>query len=374
MTHPFDELHTARGAHFGEYAGKRVPLNYGDAAAEYRTAREGVGVADLNAHGRIEITGKERVQFLNGMVSNHVKSLTAGTGVPAFFLTAQGKIIADCALFAAREESFLLTTDGAAFEKLYKKLFALTYAGDFKIADLTKTHAVIGVVGPAARSTLARLANADLDAWSDTLTVEKISGKVSTGTEDIRNYPNGRLNIAGTEVFVARVTRAGEERYELTVPNDFAITIWEALEGAGARPVGWEALDVSRVERGVGRFGTDYDDTTLAPEIGLDEAMSFTKGCYVGHETVGKIHWRGHDQTARKLVRLDIGDTAPPASGTPLIKGEKEVGVVTSAVRHPLTGKTVALGFVRSAHIAPAAEVSVKLSEDATATATIVTE
>jgi folate-binding protein YgfZ len=372
MTHPFDELHTARGANFGEYAGKRVPLNYGDAAAEYRTAREAVGIADLSAHGRVEITGKERVQFLNGMVSNHVKSLAAGTGVPAFFLTAQGKIIADCALFA-REESFLLTTDGAAFEKLYKKLFALTYAGDFKIADLTKTHAVIGVVGPDARSTLARLANADLDAWSDTLAVEKISGKVSTGTEDIRNYPNGRLNIAGTDVFVARVTRAGEERYELTVPNADAVNIWEALEAAGARPVGWEALDVTRVERGVGRFGIDFDENTLAPEIGLDEAMSFTKGCYVGHETVGKIHWRGHDQTARKLVRLELADATPPA-GARIVKDEKEVGVLTSAVRHPLTGKTVALGFVRSAHIAPAAEVSVKLSDETTTTAVIVTE
>ncbi len=373
MFQSLDELHSARGAHFGEYAGKRVPLNYGDAAAEYRTVREGVGLADLSAHGRVEITGKERVAFLNGMVSNHVKALVAGTGVPAFFLTAQGKITADCALFA-REDSFLLTTDAAAFEKLYKKLFALTYAGDFKIADLTKTHAVIVVVGPDARSTLARLANADLAAWPDTFAVDKISGKISTGTEDLHIYPNATLTIAGTDVFVARITRGGAERYELTVPHDSAVTIWEALEAAGARPVGWDALDVRRVEAGIGRFGTDFDESTLAPEIGLDEAMSFTKGCYVGHETVGKIHWRGHDQTARKLVRLDIGDTPPPASGTPIVKGEKEVGVVTSAVRHPLTGKTLALGYVRSAHIAPAAEVTVKLSDEATATARIISE
>jgi tRNA-modifying protein YgfZ len=366
---PLDAMHLARGAHFFEYAGKRTPAHYGDVSSEYRTVRESVGITDLSVHGRLEIGGKERVPFLNGLVSHHVKSLKPGAGVPALFLTAQGKVIADCTLLAT-DETFWIFTDAAAYEKLHKKLFALTYAGDFKVADRTKTHGVIGLHGPRSRALLSAVAGCDANAWTATQTIEKVGG----GTEEITVAPHRVVSIGDAVGFAVLHRRFGVEACDLVFPNESAAAVWEALErcGAsfGARPVGFEALEVARIEAGVGRYGADFDEQTLAPEAGLHDAVSYTKGCFVGQETIAKIHWRGHDQVARKLVRLSIAGDIIPTKNAPLFKGEKEVGVVTSVARSPLSGNVIALGYVRSSAIAPGAEFLVKL-HDATLTAAI---
>jgi folate-binding protein YgfZ len=366
---PLDAMHFARGEHFFEYAGKRTPAHYGDVSSEYRTVRESVGITDLSVHGRLEIGGKERVPFLNGLVSHHVKSLKSGAGVPALFLTAQGKVIADCTLLAT-DETFWIFTDAAAHEKLHKKLFALTYAGDFKVADRTKTHGVIGLHGPRSRALLSALAECDANAWPATQTVEKVGG----GSEDIHIFPHRMISVGDATGFAFLHRRFGVEACDLVFPNESAAAVWEALErcGAsfGARLVGFEALEVARIEAGVGRYGADFDEQTLAPEAGLHDAVSYTKGCFVGQETIAKIHWRGHDQVARKLVRLSIAGDIIPTKNAPLFKGEKEVGVVTSVARSPLSGNVIALGYIRASAIAPDAEFSVK-TDDATLTATI---
>jgi folate-binding protein YgfZ len=367
---PLEAMHLARGAHFFEYAGKRTPAHYGDVSDEYRTVRESVGITDLSVHGRLEIGGKERAPFINGLVSHHVKSLKPGAGVPALFLTAQGKVVADCTLLAA-DDAFWIFTDAATHEKLYKKLFALTYAGDFKVADRTKTHGVIGLHGPRSRALLSAVAECDVRDWPATQTVEKVGGG---GTEEIAIIPHRVVSVGDAVGFAVLHRRFGVEACDLVFPNESAAAVWEALERCGvsfgARPVGFDALEVARIEAGVGRYGADFDEQTLAPEAGLHDAVSYTKGCFVGQETIAKIHWRGHDQVARKLVRLSIAGDGVPSPGAPLLKGEKEVGLVTSVTREPLSDNVIALGYVRSSAIAPGAELAVKIG-DATLTAAI---
>lgn len=352
MEYPLEAHHTAVGATLRPEGERLVPARYGEPADEYAALVNRVGVVDLSAHGRFAVGGKDRTTFLNGWVSQHVKPLTPGTGVAALFLTAQGKVIADVTLDCLTDE-FWLTTDAAAAPAVQKKLAPLARAGDFRLTDLRPAYAVIGLVGPAAARVIEQLTGAKPDAWRTTLTVEKVGG----GTEELPVFAHERLLLGDTAALVVRRPRYGLPAFELFVPHEAAVAVWQALTTAGATPVGWDALDACRIERGVGRFGCDFDDTTLAPEAGLGHAVSYTKGCYVGQETVAKIHWRGHDQTARRLVALaldgdDFDGRPVPARGTPILADGKEVGLITSAVRHPATGAAVALGYVRSTTLA----------------------
>ncbi|MBX7220679.1 MAG: hypothetical protein K1Y36_12090 [Blastocatellia bacterium] len=347
---------------FFDYSGKPAPAHYGNPAEEYAALRQTVGMADLSLHGRLEISGKERTQFLNGMVSNYVKPLVAGCGLPALFLTAQGKVIADTHLYAVAE-SFWLDYDVAVHEKLWKKLFALTYAGDFKVADRTKTHGLISLQGPQAAQLFAVASGTRLETLTTTLTVEKVGG----GTETIPVLPVVAATMAGTDILAVRRNRFGVDGWDVYVPLPGFDSVWNHLETAGAafglQVVGWQALETVRIETGIPRYGVDVDETVIAPEAGFETALSYHKGCYVGQETVAKIHWRGHDQVARKLTRLTVtGETLPP-SGTPVLKGEKEVGHITSAVYSPQFGTVLALGYVRSSALQAGAELSVKLDE-----------
>ncbi len=352
MGYPLEEHHAAIGATLRAEGEQLVPARYGALAAEYAALVSQVGIVDLSAHGRFAVEGKDRVAFLNGWVSQHVKPLRPGLGVAALFLTAQGKVIADVTLDCLAD-AFWLATDVAAAPAVQKKLAPLARAGDFRLADLRAAYAVIGLIGPDAPGVIERATGAKPDAWRTTLTVEKVGG----GTEELPVFAHERLCVGDAPALTVRRPRYGLPAFELFVPRESAVTVWKALTGAGATPVGWDALEACRIERGVGRFGYDFDDTTLAPEAGLGHAISYTKGCYVGQETVAKIHWRGHDQTARRLVALaldgdDFAGQPVPARGTPILADGKEAGHLTSAVRHPVTGAVVALGYVRSTALA----------------------
>ncbi|MCS7080987.1 MAG: hypothetical protein NZ585_13180 [Chloracidobacterium sp.] len=352
MAHPLEAHQKAIGAALRSEGDRLVPAQYGELAAEYAALVNNVGVVDLSAHGRFAVGGKDRVTFLNGWVSQHVKPLTPGTGVAALFLTAQGKVIANVTLDCLTDE-FWLTTDLAAAPAIQKKLAPLARAGDFRLTDLRDAYAVIGLIGPASTRVIKQLTGADPDAWRKTLTVEKVGG----GTEELPVFAHERLCIGETAALVVRRPRYGLPAFELFAPQEAAVAVWKTLTAAGATPVGWDALDICRIEGGVGRFGQDFDETTLALEAGLGYAVSYTKGCYVGQETVAKIHWRGHDQTARRLVSLvcegDDFDGRPiPAHGTPILADGKEVGLITSAARHPVTNAVIALGYVRSTALA----------------------
>lgn len=361
--HPLNTIHQARGGYLVEYTGKPVPAHYGDCLAEYEAVRQRVGLLDLSAHGRIEVTGKERIQFLNGMVSNYVKPLTHGFGVPALFLTAQGKVVADCRLCAVGE-SFWIDLDAATHEKMYKNLFRLTFAGDFKVTDRTKTHGLLSLQGPQAGTLLAFVTGIKPDEWSSTRTVDKLAG----GTEDIQVLPLDLVTIGDWQVLAVRHDRTGEGGYDLFIPYEGLAACWELLEQHGQkfglRPVGWEALEMLRLEAGLPRYGADFDESVIALEAGLDGCVSYHKGCYVGQETIAKIHWRGHDQVAHKLTLMTVAGEKLPAKGTPIMKGEKSVGHTTSAVHSPRLGKILAFGYVRSSSAQPGTVLHLKFDDE----------
>lgn len=171
---------------------------------------------------------------------------------------------------------------------------------------------------------------------------------------------NGALKVAWqeSEVTILRATHTGEDGFDLILNTDEASSLWDALHAAGARPVGYDALEILRIEAGLPRYGIDMDETNVVTEAALDDAVSYTKGCYVGQEIIARIKYRGH--VAKKLAGIKFTEAVKVETGAAIRSMDnKEIGRVTSTTYSPHLGRTVALGYLKYDYLAPETQVRV---------------
>jgi len=211
-------------------------------------------------------------------------------------------------------------------------------ADDVELEDLSATHTTLALQGPLA---------------SQVLVAAGVTASLA------KEFQHQEGTIAGAPVILVRVSDTGEDGYEIFVAREQAELIWQTLwqagEPLGLRPVGQAALNSLRIEAGIPWYGVDMDERRIVLEVGLEQAISFKKGCYLGQEVVERASARGH--VNRKLSGLIIqsGDSSDtlPAQDDKLFHGEQEVGWITSAARSPRLGRTIALGYVRREHLTP---------------------
>ena len=337
---PLDDVHRRSGATMTEREGWALPENYGDGdtGPEYNTVRNGgAGVIDLSARGRILVSGSEAVTFLNGLITNDVKTLAKDSWMPAAFPTVQGRLLASVRVIN-RGDDFLIDTESATHEIVLKLLDRFTLAGDFRIADMTESMVMVSLQGNTAEQVL----RATLDA--PTLEVERQQMVTAT--------------FANTELTLIRATHTAEDGFDLFVAAETAENLWTGLVESGAIPIGFAALEILRIEAGLPLYGLDMDETNVVTETNLDDAVSFTKGCYVGQEIIARIKYRGH--VAKKLTGLILEQqTVLAASASIYSSDDKEIGRVTSSAFSPHLGRTVALGYVKYDYLAPWTSVKV---------------
>jgi len=160
------------------------------------------------------------------------------------------------------------------------------------------------------------------------------------------------------QVVAIRATHTGEDGFDLLVEASTAVAIWQELVGTGAEPVGFEALEVMRIEAGIPRHGVDIDETLVVSETNLDDAISFTKGCYVGQEIIARIKYRGH--VAKKITGVLFDDKVDLAPGTIVRASDhKEIGRLTSTTYSPRLESTVALALLKYQYLADGTPVNV---------------
>ena len=330
----------------------------------YRALREGAGIVDRTSRGRIAVTGQDRADFLQGLLTNDVDALGEGEGCYAAYLTPQGRMIADLELFTIGD-AILLDVHADVKDLLVERFEELIFAEDVRIADWTEPWGAFSVHGPASQTVV----EATLDKPS-------VLGGLTNP------YQNRQLSAHGAALIVARTDELGEPGFRLFVERAGASRLHDALVSAGAVEVDGATVEIARVESGRPRFPNDMDQETIPLEAGIDDrAISFTKGCYVGQEVIIRILHRGRGRIARKLVGLTLD--AVSASGAPGVPepgaelwhaGKAEpVGRVTNAVYSPTLGKVIALGYVPRALAEPGAAVQIALGggrADAVVTAT----
>jgi folate-binding protein YgfZ len=294
---------------------------------------------DRDDHGVVEVTGRDRQTFLNALLSNEVKALGAGQGCAAAFLDVHGKVDLLLRVWVLDDRVLLVvppSTVAAALEAFDRYFFS--EKAIFRDASADWSLALLA--GPGAPALAERLTGARPGeaAWTH-------AAGVFEGAEV-------RLVTGGGE--------CGEREVWLAAPAAAGPRLRRAALEAGAVAVGEAAWESLRIEAGTPRYGRDVDNRVLLPELGADDLVSHTKGCYPGQEVVVRIRDRGHVNRHLRGLVLE-GDLVPPAESE-VVAGDAVVGRVTSATRSLGLGRPIALGFVRREHAAPGTALAVRAS------------
>jgi folate-binding protein YgfZ len=335
------EAHRARGARFGERNGWVLPEHFGDSTAEYRAARESVGMFDLSHRGLLQFTGPDRAAFLQGMLSNDVKLLNPFDGQYAALLTQQGKVVADARVLCAMN-SFYLDFWEFLKEKILAHLNRYLIADEVEIADRSGEYATLSLQGPRSEELL----------------------RAASGATELPRRPaaHAMIQIAGAAVCVVAAGRAGETGFDLILPRSDMAGIAQLLEERGkplaARWAGAAAQEILRIEAGIPLYGVDFDENHLLLEVSLENAVSFSKGCYLGQEVVERIRSRGH--VNKRLSGLVLEGEAPVQAGDAVVANDKAAGAVTSSVLSPLLHRPVALAYINRDFWDPGTRVVVR--------------
>lgn len=286
-------------------------------------------INDIGFHeqprGLIAVWGAEAVQFLDGLITNNVKNLADGEQMLAAFPNAQGRLLAVVRVLR-HGDRFLFETEEATREKLFQNLFRFTFAGDFFVEDLSEKYHYFELFASGQKFEISDL----------------------------------RSQISEPGALVSFKSQMGGS---LFVDLGAVEEVRGSLRNSGMVAIDDELFETLRIEAGVPKYGIDMDETTVVPELGIDELVSYDKGCYIGQEIIARIHFRGH--VAKQLTGL-VSD-APLRSGSDLTVDDKDAGRITSTTYSPRLGKHIALAFVRYAHLAPGTVLRVE-GQDAVVT------
>ncbi|HVX33687.1 MAG TPA: glycine cleavage T C-terminal barrel domain-containing protein [Solirubrobacterales bacterium] len=280
--------------------------------AQYRQLREECGLL-VRERGFVDVLGPDGAEYLQGQLTNDVEAVGVGEGQYAALLDRKGHMQTDLRLLRVGEEAILLDLEPHATGAALRHLTMYSIGRDVQVVDASAERGAISLIGPRA----AEIA----------------------GTPPLPEFANEATTVAGVEV-VAVGTRDGVDLLHPAAERERLVA---ALAEAGAVEVSPEAVEILRVESGVPRFGAEMDAATMPAEAAIvDAAVSFTKGCYIGQETVARLHYKGKPN--RHLRGLRLSGAAEP--GATLRLGEKEVGTLGSAVVSPALGP-IGLAIVR---------------------------
>ena len=302
---------------------------------QYNALTQGVGVAELQSRTILAVTGSDRAQFLHSFTTNDVKQLAIGRGCEALVTSTQGKTLGHVLIFCEAQQHVIDTAPQQA-STLIAHFERYVITEDVQFSDRTAELCDLLVAGLNATNVL-----------------EALTG-IHPPTELLTH---SSATIAGHEVAIRRVELAGPMSYFIQAAPANAADIIAGLKNAGAILCGLEAIESARLEAGIPLFGVDITPENLPQEVARDaRAISFTKGCYLGQETVARIDALGH--VNRLLVALNFAGQVVPKTGTELLAGEQQTGHITSAAWSPRLNAPLALAYVRRQHAKPGTALS----------------
>jgi folate-binding protein YgfZ len=274
---------------------------------EYELLRREVGMVERAGHAVLELAGAEAAEFLQGQVTNDVEALEAGTGCYAALLDHKGKVRTDLRVLRLAPDRLIVDSEPAGLTILKHVFQTYSLGRQVTHKDLSDDHTVLSFIGPRAR--------------------DRIEPAPGSGEHHhvLTSYGIAVVTDVGVDL-ICRESQAAAARAELDVPE-----------------ISEDVAECLRIESGRPRLGFELDASTIPQEAGINErAVSFTKGCYVGQETVARLHYKGKPNRHLRGLRL----SAPAAPGDPIVFGEKQVGTVGSACVSPAQGP-IALALVR---------------------------
>jgi aminomethyltransferase len=324
-----------------ESAGWDVPESYGDASEEHLAVRRRAGLFDLGDTGMVELAGRDALAAVQWMTSNDAGHLQAGQIQHSALTTRNGTFLDELLVHRLAASHFLLTVNAANLTKDVSWILdQVRTLGDVAVVDTSSRYAVLSLQGPASREVLQALTGADLGA------VEEFS------------FTFGE--VAGARATISRTSRSGEDGFDVLVPPQSALRVWQAIlqEGAdaGVVPAGRYAFDTLRLEAAWRLYGADIDETTSVLEAGLASIVGWDKGDFIGRAALAGQRENG---LSRRLVGFEMAGTVVARQGCGAYVDGVCAGVVTSGAETPHLKKAIGLAYLSIAHTEPGTEFDV---------------
>jgi aminomethyltransferase len=307
---------------------------------EYEAVRNFAGLFNFNSFAKISIKGKDRIKFLQGLTTNDITTLSDGTGLYTILPTIKGKIASEAMVYAFPAH-FLLILPPDLREKTLQILNKFKIGSDVQIEDLTEFFFLLSIQGPQSEKILVN--------W------------LQNPLPELQPFHFISLLIEGATLQIIRNGWSGEKGFDLLIPSSRGEEIWTRLlekgKSNGLIPAGKETFETIRIEAGIPQYGVELSEEVLPQEAGLEKmAISYTKGCYIGQETIARLHYLGH--TNRSLVGLLLDQNIPEKNDT-IISGDKKIGLITSTTYSPSLKRIISLGFLQRQYVQPGTAVEI---------------
>ncbi len=339
---PLFRQHQQLGGKLVDFAGWEMPIQYGGVVEEYQAVREAVGLFDVSHMGRVTAEGREAEAFLQRVTTNNVSNLAVGDAHYSMVCNPAGGIKDDIFVYRLAATRFLVCVNASNRDKIVSWLFQKAPQGDIRISDESDETAQIALQGPQSREVLRALCPSAVETLKPRQCVE--------------------TDVLGARGVVSRTGYTGEVGYELYVPSNKAVAVWDRLmkagETAGIKACGLGSRDLLRLEVGYLLYGNDMDEQTTPLEAGAAFAVDFTKGEFIGSQALLEQKEKG---PAKRLVAFELLQKGVPRHEMKIIADGQSIGVVTSGNLSPRLQKGIGLGYVPAQFSAPGAQFQIDI-------------
>ena len=335
---PLHSAHLALGARMVEFAGWDMPVLYGGILEEARAVRHRSGIFDISHMGRFALSGEGSTARLQSITTNDVAALQPGSAHYSLLTNPNGGVIDDIIVYRHEAEYYSVVVNAS---NTWKDWDWMQLHNQFieDLEDDTDKTAMIAVQGPEAPTLVAELTGND-----------SLLG--------LKRFQFVQSSLLGDWATFCRTGYTGEDGFEIIVPEENAIAVWNALIAGGAAPCGLGSRDALRIEAGYPLYGHEIDDTTTPVEAGLMWVVKMDKGPFTGREQIADVKRVG---PKKRLVGLVSQERTAPRQGYNVCAGSDVIGTVTSGVFSPIRSRSVAMAYVASEYAAPGTSVEVEI-------------
>ncbi len=338
---PLFEAHKALDARMVDFGGWEMPVQYGGILAEHQAVRTHAGLFDVSHMGEFEFIGRKAADFLNGITINEVKRLAVGQAEYSMLLYPNGGVVDDLIIYRIDDEHFLMVVNAGNIEKDWAWVEEhLPKSGDLAAVNRSDRRALLAIQGPRSVSILGRLTDLDLGA--------------------LRYYHITQGGVAGLATRVARTGYTGEIGFEVFVPPENALALWEAMltegEADGLLPCGLGARDTLRLEAGMPLYGHELHENIDPISAGLARYVAWEKPDFIGRDALLRIRDEG---PAQKLVAFEMVGRGIARQHYEIQRDGERVGEVASGTVSPTLKKNIGTGYVHSNVPAPDSRLDV---------------
>ena len=324
---PVYDAHVALGGKMVPFAGYEMPVQYQDGIlAEHKAVRTAVGVFDVSHMGEFEVTGPDRNAFVNRVTCNDIAALTPGGVQYSAILNDEGAFVDDCTVYRY-DDKIMLVVNAANRIKAWEHIVDHKKGANIRLKDISEDVGLLAVQGPRAEAALETLTSLDLKA--------------------LGYYRHDSGMVAGIGCFISRTGYTGEDGFEIYCRARDTAKLWDAVTGAGAKPIGLGARDSLRLEMGYALYGNDIDQTITPLEAGLGGIVKLDKGApFVGLEVLRAQKKRG---VTRKFVGFKLLERGIARHGYPVLLNGRKVDIVRSGGQSPSLGVAIGTAYLPAA-------------------------